>query len=63
MAKHATTFIQFTNGDEDRMGRVVATLIREHIAFDLSYDPSGLIVIGVEQTDEAELHRIIRTTI
>jgi hypothetical protein len=63
MAKHANTFIQFTIGDEDRMGRIVASLMREHVAFDLSYHPGGVIVIAVEQYDEDELHQIIMTTI
>jgi hypothetical protein len=63
MANHTPSFIQRTSGDEERMGCVVATLIHEHSAFDLSYDPSGLIVIAVAPTDEAELYQIIKTTI
>jgi len=61
MAKRTPTVILFTNGNEDGMGRVVATLTGEHIAFDLTYDPSGFI--AVDQYDEDELHHIIRTTI
>ena len=48
--------------DEDGIGCIVAALIREHIEFDVTYASSGLIVIAVEHSDEAELNQIFRTT-
>jgi hypothetical protein len=62
MAKHASIAMQIINGDEGKIGNIVAALIREHIPFDLSYAPSGVVVIAVENSDEAELRRIILTT-
>jgi hypothetical protein len=41
---------------------MVATLIREHIPFDLSYAPIGVVIIAVEQHDEEEVVQFIRMT-
>jgi hypothetical protein len=62
MAKRATAYIQIRNGDDAGIGNMVATLIREHIPFDLSYAPIGVVIIAVEKLDEDEVVQIIRTT-
>jgi hypothetical protein len=62
MAKHASAFMQISIGDDTRIGNMAAALIREHIPFDLSYAPGGVVVFAVEKHDEADLLRIVRTT-
>jgi hypothetical protein len=62
MTKHANAVIVFTNNEDSRIGSIVASLIREHIAFDLTYDPGNYVVIAVENSDAEELNQIIRTT-